>query len=120
MVILVTDIQSDHVSQDDALRVLTYARTIAPTLDALEGDGRLAALAILRGVAAEVVTRGSRMVESQTIGPARVKYTSVSSAFTADDRAALRALCAQPFAGMPAGSFPRGSAVGNVWPEVYT
>ena len=47
-----------------ALRVLAEARTIAPSLDSLEGAARESAVAVLVAVAAEVPTAGSRRVRS--------------------------------------------------------
>lgn len=114
----------DLTGIDEALarRVLAVARTIAPCLDSL-GDGseeKANAVAILVAVAGEVRMRGSRQVASQRIGPAAVSYRDVGSAFTDDDRSALRGLCAaaSPAAGVPVGSFPRASrALERMWPE---
>lgn len=105
-----------------ARRVIVHARTtIAPCLNSLEGDDRLDAIAILAGVAKEALRRGSRDVVNQKVGTASVSYGSVSSWFTDDDRAALRALCAQASTtdgSHPIGRFPLATrAYRHVWPE---
>lgn len=120
-------IQPDELGVADqtlARRVLAHARVIAPCLHSLDDDARLDALAILQGVAGEAQARGVRSVASQSVGTARVTYGSAESWFTADDRAALRALCSEATklsvasAGHPVGSFPAPSrAFRTVWPE---
>lgn len=105
------------VEETLALRVIATARTIAPCLNTLEGDDRLTAIAILRGVAAEAKSRGARHVRGQAVGPARVDYGPAESWFFADDRASLRALCGAAASGGPIGSFPTGSLVARLWPE---
>ena len=103
-----------------ARRVLVLARDIAPCIDSFADDSEQQknAIAILAGVAAESKVRGARFVQSQSIGPARVAYT-VGSAFTDDDRDALRALCtaAAQQSSRPVGSFPTARPIGRVWPE---
>ena len=101
-----------------ALRVLAEARTIAPSLDSLVGAAWESAVAILVAVAAEVPTAGSRRVRSQSRNGTAVSLDPYVSAFTAGDRAALRALCGDSVTpGAPVGSFPVGGTVGRVWPE---
>lgn len=101
-----------------ALRVLAEARTIAPSLDSLEGAAWESAVAILVAVAAEVPTAGSRRVRSQSRNGTAVSLDPYVSAFTAGDRAALRALCGDSVTpGAPVGSFPVGGTVERVWPE---
>lgn len=115
---------TDLTGIDEALarRVLAVARTIAPCLDSL-ADGteeKATAVAILVAVAGEVRARGSRQVASQRIGPAAVAYRDVGSAFTDDDRSALRGLCGAvaPSPGEPVGSFPKPSrSLERMWPE---
>lgn len=104
-----------------ALRILAVARTIAP-LDTLEADSaRDEAIAILRGVADEARARGSRLVKSQRAGTASVDYSAAESWFSADDRAALRALCggSSGSSSGPVGQFPTSRLVGRLWPEDY-
>ncbi len=105
-----------------ARRVLAHARTtIAPGLDSLEGDALEDAVAILSGVATEAMGRGSRSVTSQSVGTAKVSYGAAASWFSADDAAALRALCQQTpavDAGHPVGRFPAATrAFRHMWPE---
>ena len=101
-----------------ALRVLAEARTIAPSLDSLEGAAWESAVAILVAVAAEVPTAGSRRVRSQSRNGTAVSLDPYVSAFTAGDRAALRALCGDSVTpGAPVGSFPVGGTVERLWPE---
>ena len=120
-------IKPDEIGSDDgaARRVLVLARTIAPCLDSLpeDSDRRKDAIAILKNVYEEVLTRGARHVRSEGVASARVSY-EVGSAFTDDDRASLRALCGampplQASAEAPAGSFPKERPVGRVWTETY-
>ena len=102
-----------------ALRIIAVARFIAPCLDSLPaGSSRNSAIAILKGIAADAASRGSRMVKGQRMGPASVEYTSTDSWFSPDDRAVLRSLCgdAAP-SGMPIGQFPKGGILTRVWPE---
>jgi hypothetical protein len=69
-------------------------------------------------VAAEVPTAGSRRVRSQSRNGTAVSLDPYVSAFTAGDRAALRALCGDSVTpGAPVGSFPVGGTVERVWPE---
>ncbi|MDZ4045171.1 MAG: hypothetical protein U1E32_05260, partial [Rhodoglobus sp.] len=76
-------------------------------------------VAILRRIARDGIARGPRGIKSQSIATARVEYTVDASWFSADDRSALRALCAAATPGnVPVGSFPKPSAaVSRMWPE---
>lgn len=106
------------VSESTARRILVLARSIAPCLDTLDGDARQDAVAILQGVAADVVTRGSRAVKSQRVGPASVEYVVSASSFSDEDRAALRSLCSlTSTAALPMGSFPSDRPLSRMWPE---
>lgn len=96
-----------------ATRLVAMARSIAPGLDDLVdiADGaalRTEAIAILVGVAGVVGPRGSLLIKQQVMGPARVTYSASDSWFSADDRAALRALVAANSAPTfgPLGDFP--------------
>lgn len=120
MAILPADLNVPDVEL--ARRVIVHARTtIAPCLNSLEGDDRLDAIAILAGVAKEALGRGSRSVVNQKVGTASVSYGPAESWFTKDDRASLRALCAQAGSGdgsHPIGRFPLPTrAYRHVWPE---
>ena len=104
-----------------ARRVIATARSIAPCLDTLTDEARKDAIAILEGVAAEVPTGGTGRMKSQSRNGTSVTWSDYSSAFTADDRAALRALCTAATAvGAPVGSFPESTMACRIWPpEVY-
>jgi hypothetical protein len=119
-VILPTDLAP--ASEDLARRIIVLARSIAPCLDTLEdevGDEtpkpKSEAIAILKGVAADVRMRG---VKAQRSGSSSVEYIVNGSSFSADDRASLRSLCTTSTAGLPLGSFPNPSpAVMRLFPE---
>lgn len=106
------------VDELTAHRILAVAHSIAPCLDGLVEEARSRAIAVLCGVAADVLPRGSRRVKSQRIGPASVEYFDADSWFSADDRAALRGLCqGAATGGLPIGQFPRPGILKNLWPE---
>lgn len=114
-----TDIGGD---EDRARRVIVHARSIAPCIDSFPdgSEDKKNAVAILKGVLAELPTAGRARVKGQRVGPASVEYFDVASAFSADDRAALRALCgAASRGGLPLGSFPQERPVARLWPESY-
>lgn len=119
MAITPTDIGGD---ENIARRVIVLAKSIAPCIDTFadESEEKKDAIAILSAVAGEVKLRGARNVVAQRQGTASVTY-DVGSAFTSDDRDALRALCGATSSsiGQPVGSFPTGRPVGRVWPEEY-
>lgn len=121
-------IKPDHIGGDeeDARRIIALGRFIAPCIDSFADDSeeQKTAIAILKGIASEVAaerrSRGSRRVRTQAVGTARVGY-EVGSAFTDDDRDALRGLCAagKSVPAGPVGSFPTGRLIERVWPEEY-
>ena len=95
-----------------ALRVLGYARNLAPCLDSLDGAARDEALAILQAVAEVVAGRaGTAGLKSRAVGDWSWSYLTdaeMGSVFSADDRASLARLCgvsAHASRG-PVGSFP--------------
>lgn len=109
-----TDIGSD---EDLARRVLVKARSIAP-IDSLADEARLDAIAILKGVIAEIPPAGSRRVKSRSRNGTAITYADVGSAFTKDDIADLRSLCGlSAVVGLPVGSFPAASGLARVWRE---
>lgn len=117
---------ADITPADESLgrRVLVLARTIAPCLDSLDGEAKKDAIAVLEGVVAGIRMSGGRRVKSQSSGSSRVEYIVDASAFDADARASLDALCARGgvsivSAGVPVGSFPLGRPISREWPEVY-
>ena len=110
------------VAEDVARRILVAARSIAPGIDTLPNgsEERKDAIAILRGIAAEVPPPGSRRVRSQAVGSARVEYWNADT-WTAQDRTSLRSLCGAPKpTGAPRGSFPLERPISRLWPETYS
>lgn len=100
-----------------ARRLIATARSIAPCLDSLVDETRDEAIAILLGVAAELPAPGTGRLRSQSRNGTSVTWADYSSAFSSDDRAALRALCGTAAAaGAPVGSFPASSMTRQVWP----
>ena len=107
------------VSASDARVLIAEARSIAPCLDRLEGEDRLIAIAILTRASAELPEAGSRRLRSQSRNGASVTLDGFTSAFSAGDRAALRALCgsATARAAAPVGEFPAAGLIEQNWPE---
>lgn len=108
--------------EDLAREVLIVARDIAPCLDLFPEDSeeQKNALAVLRRVYTAIADRGHTFVKGQSIGPARIEYAAVVSAFDGQPRRALRALCgASARAGLPVGSFPTERPLSRIWPETY-
>lgn len=116
---MITPTDIPGVEEDVARRIIVAARSIAPCIDSFpdESEEKKNAIAILRGVAAEVPTAGSRRVRAQRIGSASVDYWNADT-WMPEDRSALRSMCsAAPAAGGPLGSFPPAGIIGGVWPE---
>ena len=112
---------SDLTGVDEvvARRLLAVARAIAPGLDQLDYDDKETAVAILQGVAAELPAPGSRRVRSQSRNGTSIGFDAFVSAWTAEEKAALRALCGHSVAssGAPVGVFPAPGVVESLWPE---
>jgi hypothetical protein len=109
------------VNEDVARRIIIAARSIAPCIDSFadETEEKKNAIAVLRGVAAEVPAEGSRRVRSQRIGQASIEYQDAKT-WLPEDRELLRSLCAKAApAGLPVGSFPTDRALQRLWPETY-
>jgi hypothetical protein len=107
------------VGEDVARRIILAARSIAPCIDSFADDSeeKKNAIAILRGVAAEVPASGSRRVRAQRIGSASVDYWDAKT-WLPEDRQLLRSMCAgSPAGGMPVGSFPEARPLSRLWPE---
>ena len=102
-----------------ALRLLAVARSIAPCLDSLTGDDAMTAVAIIQGVAAELPAPGSRRVRSQSRNGTSIGFDAFVSAWTPEEKAALRSLCGHSVAssGAPVGVFPAPGVVESLWPE---
>ncbi len=117
MAITHSDITED---EDLGRRVMARARLIAPCLATLDPDSEdgLTAIAILRGVVAELPEVGSKRTRSMSRNGTSISLEAITTAFDADARASLRSLCGMASApGLPMGSFPAESAFGRVWPE---
>ncbi len=100
-----------------ARRLIAAARSIAPCLDSLVDEARADAVAILTGVAAELPAPGTGRMRSQSRNGTSVTWADYSSAFSADDRAALRALCSTVApSGSPVGHFPVSTVADDIWP----
>ena len=102
-------------------RLLAVARSFAPCLQNLEGEDRETAIAILEGVAAELPAPGSSRIRSMSRNGTSTSFADVRSAFTMDDRTALRTLCGAATSlaasASPAGSFPASGIITDQWPE---
>lgn len=111
MQFLPQEISSD---EDLARRVIGYGRNLAPCLDALDGEARDEALAVLRAAAATVAGRVAGL-KAKTVGDWSWSFFSdaeMGSVFGVDDRATLRRLCGDTAAATlgPIGSFPEPDA----------
>ncbi len=117
MEILASEVHSDP---GIGLVVLAYAATVAPALDTLVDPARERAVAILRRVATGLPEPGMARVSQQSRNGTSVSFRDVGSAFSPDDRAALRALAGGPASSpaAPVGSFPASGMVAAMWPEV--
>ena len=121
-----TAIDPSDVSPGDhahGLRIIAYAKTIAPSLDDLEDTARPTAMATLRGAAAEIPAPGTRRLRGQSRNGTSISLDPYLTAFTREDRAALRALCGMPAlseAARPVGHFPPSGIVQETWPEKRT
>lgn len=108
------------VEEDLGRRILVRARIIAPCIQSFPDDSEAKkdAIAILKGVIAELPSSGSSRVRSKTRNGTAVTYADIDSAFTVDDRTMLASLCAAGSAGaVSQGSFPADSLFSKVWPE---
>ena len=117
MAITHADISTD---EDLGRRVLARARVIAPCLATLdpESEEGLTAIALLKGIVAELPTPGERRVRSLSRNGTSVTLEAIASAFDSDTTASLRALCGVVSApALPVGSFPTERAFESVWPE---
>lgn len=111
--------------EDTARRVLVRARAIAPCISSFVKDSEewKDALAILRGVIAELPDSGqARMKSLSRNGTSITLDTAIRSAFDGDATTNLRSLCdaqaaSVPSGSLPVGSFPKARAFERVWPE---
>lgn len=110
------------VDETTARRIIVAARSIAPGIDSVQdgSEDHKNVIAILQGVALEVLARGSRQIHSQKVGPASITYALVRSSFDADDRAGLELLAgSSPTSASPVGVFPKERPAGRLWTETY-
>lgn len=117
MAITHADISSD---EDLGRRVLVRASIIAPCLGGLNPDSEPGknAIAILKGVIAEIPAAGSRRTRSLSRNGTSMSVDVIDAAFDSDSRLSLRSLCGQAStAGLPRGRFPKDRPLGRVWPE---
>ena len=114
-------ITPDEISTDTDLarRVLVRARSIAPCLNSIpDGDDRKSdAIAILKGVIAEVPSPGARRVRSRARNGTSISYNDPGGAFSDDDILSLRSLCDAASNGLPIGSFPEARPFAREWVE---
>lgn len=107
--------------EDTARRVLVLARDIAPCIDTFPDDSehKKNALAVLKGVLAELPEPGQGRARSLSRNGTSVSFADLESAFDRDARRALRALCGDTAgdASAPRGSFPPAGIVERAWPE---
>lgn len=108
--------------EDTARRVMIRARSIAPCLAGLapgSSEGK-DAIALLKGVLAELPEPGSRRTRSLSRNGTSITFDALDSAFDVETIASLRSLCGVPAAtAHPRGSFPKHRPIGRVWPEEY-
>lgn len=106
-----------------ARRVIAVAVGIAPCLHSLVDNEKVSAVAILSGVGEYLShDRPSPYIKKKSLGPKSVEYVTgvIESAFSADDRLALQAMCRSVAggAGGPVGNFPPPPRVlTRLWPE---
>lgn len=116
-------ITPEQISNDTelGLRILAWAEPVAPCLQNLDETQTARAVAILRDVAVKAASRPAG-VKARTVGDWSQTYFSdaeMQSVFSADDRAALRAMCGASALGRgPRGHFPRPTATGTCSDDV--
>lgn len=111
------DIGSD---ENLARRVLVRARIIAPCLDSLDKNSEAGkdAIAILKGVVAEVPATGARRTRSLSRNGTSMSFDVIDAAFDSDARLSLQSLCgSNSAAGLPEGHFPKARPLARIWPE---
>lgn len=116
-------IKPEDISTDEDLarRILVRARSIAPCIDTFTdgSEEQKNAIAILKGVIAELPEPGSARAKSLSRNGTSMEFTDISSAFEGDPETSLRSLCAA-WRGMSRGRFPKPDrATATLWPERY-
>ena len=114
-------IKPEDISTDEDLarRILVRARSIAPCLNDIpdDDDRKNDAIAILKGVVAEVPAPGARRVRSRGRNGTSISYNDPGGAFSDDDMSSLRSLCGTASSGLPVGSFPEARPFAREWAE---
>lgn len=107
--------------EDLARRVLARARTIAPCIDNFPEDSeeRKDAIAILKGVIAELPAAGEARIRSVGRNGTNITLADIASAFDGDASISLRSLCGEvtTSGAEPLGSFPEDSLFERLWPS---
>lgn len=109
------------VDDDLARRILVRARIIAPCIDnfADGSDEKRNAVAILKGVIAELPENGMLRAKSMSRNGTSIELADIKSAFEGDAAVSLRSLCPAA-SGMPRGRFPEADrSIQRLWPERY-
>lgn len=108
------------IADDDLRRrIMVTARRIAPCIDSFPdgSEEKADAVAILKGVVAELPETGSRRTRSVSRNGTSMSFEAIEAAFTAETRADLESLCSAVPVGLAEGSFPIENVFGRVWPE---
>ena len=115
-------IKHSDISTDEDLgrRVLVRAGVIAPCLATLDPETEAGknAIAILKGVIAELPAAGSRRTRALSRNGTSMSFAAIDAAFDADARLSLQAICGVATGGaLPAGHFPKARPLRGIWPE---
>lgn len=112
-----SDISTD---EDLGRRVLVRAGIIAPCLATLDPETEAGknAIAILKGVIAELPAAGSRRTRALSRNGTSMSFAAIDAAFDADARLSLQAICGVATGGaLPAGHFPKARPLRGIWPD---
>lgn len=110
-----SDITTD---EDLGRRVLVRAGIIAPCLASLDPTSEAGknAVAILKGVIAELPAAGSRRTRALSRNGTSMSFAAIDAAFDADARLSLQAICGLTNgAALPAGHFPKSRPLRGLW-----
>lgn len=102
--------------EDLARRIMVSARRVAPCIDKLIDPARADAIAVLKGVIAELPEAGSWRAKSMSRNGTAITFADIESAFTVEARANLRSLCGDLDEGLAQGSFPEEKTIERLWP----